>query len=223
MSARAPTSVASPPPDPDRRPTPLPRVGRLLGIVHRLVAYGTALIATLEQGASEHRRFMTFLSFGTQNLALIIARIRCGLRRAAALEARLQRYVARGRDLTVPPLGLPGSRAGQAGARAKAPAGPRALVLVPSVEAIAAQVRRRPLGSVIADICWDLGLARGPMDGGLMDELMRAVVECGIDLGGFFARGGVRPVFGYLEDCLEIPPPGWHARHVVVMGAWQPP
>jgi hypothetical protein len=218
-------------------PATLPRVGRLLGIVHKLVAYGTSLITTLQHGSPAHCRTMAMLAFGTRDLGLIIARIKCGLQRAAALQARLNAYVARGRDLTLPEERRPRAWSTE-GARSAAPkveedAQPPAaaardtvLVLLPSAEEIAEQVRTRPLGTVISDICRDMGLSAGLMDGGLWEELTAAMMECGIDLGGFI-RNSARPVFGdrdeEWQDRPEVWPDAWPDAIGAVDAVARPP
>jgi len=179
----APTPPAATPPDPDR--AALPRVACLLRAVRKLVDYGTALLATLQQRSSAHRCAMAMFTFGTKDLALIIARITCGLQRAAALEERLNRTIARGTDLP-----LPAPRPSAAGPRApraaasKAPPPDRAALLaaLPSAEQIARQVRTQSLSVVITDICRDLGLAPGMMEATIWDALSEAVLECGINL-----------------------------------------
>jgi hypothetical protein len=188
----APTpTVAATPPDPDR--AALPRVACMLRLVRKLVAYGTTLLTALQQGGASHRRTVAVWRFGTKDLALIVARITCGLQRAAALEARLNRYVARGADLPLPsPRPSAARPRPRQAARADAAAPERAALLaaLPSAEEIARQVRTRSLGVVITDICRDLGLTPGAVEAPLWDALMEAVMECGIDLVRFIRGDG---------------------------------
>ena len=225
MSVSATTSVASPAPDPDRAgPDTLPRVGRLLRIVRRLVAYGTNLVATLQQGSSAHRRDMAMIAFGTTDIARIIARIKCGLLRAAGLETRLNGYVKRGRDMEPPAERLSTACMRKAASDDAMPKGTRSEVLadLPSAEEIAAQVRSRPIGTVIGDILRDFGMAPGAMDGALWDELWAAVLDCGIDLTGFL-RKCVRPVFGDYDLQVESALTGWDGKDGAVGVSGQPP
>jgi hypothetical protein len=203
-------SVAAAPPDPDR--AALPRVSRLLRLVRRLVDYGTTLLTALQQGGASPRRAQAMWMFGTKDFALIIARITCGLQRAAALEVRLNRYVARGTDLPLPVVRLraPEPRSCRAAPVADAPVAdaPAAdhaalLAALPSAEEIAQQVRTRSLGVVITDICHDLGLASGMMEATLWDELMAAVLECGIDLVRFI-RDAVEAPIGEDDDADDV-------------------
>jgi hypothetical protein len=141
------------------------RVGGLLGLVRNLISYGTFLAATLRQRGLGNHPAIHGRSFGTTDIALILARIARGLLRAAALEARLHRNAAR---LDSPPRPRPPSSATETPSDPPAPrrrASPRhtdddnaLLAHMPTPEQIAAEVRRRPIGQVIADICWDFGI-----------------------------------------------------------------
>ena len=150
----APTAPASQP----------SRSAGLLSLVRKLVCYGTFLAATLRQhGLGDHPAIQGRL-FGTTNVTLILARIARGLLRAAALEARLQCSAAR-LDAPLRPLA---PRAPAAAAEPRAPhrrarlsdADDDAALLarMPTPEEIAAEVRRKPIGQVIADIVRDLGI-----------------------------------------------------------------
>jgi hypothetical protein len=89
---------------------------------------------------------------------LIVARIARGLHLANALEARVLQRAAHLDS---------GRRPGRARSAARAPGSPVArpvaeaeqpLAHLPTAEQIAAEIRRRPIGAVIADICRDLGI-----------------------------------------------------------------
>ena len=121
---------------------------RVLALVRKLIEYGRELAATVHQRAAADRHF-AISGFGTHDIALVVAMITRGLNRAIALEARIiqlsQRPPARPRP-----------------ARQASPRKPRppaaALGQFPTAEEIATEVRRRPIGAVIADICSDLGI-----------------------------------------------------------------
>ena len=71
------------------------------------------------------------------------------------------------------------------------------LARLPTEEEIAAEVRRRPVGAVIADICRDLGIAPGQLDRAFWDELSRAIAIYGGSLAGFLGDlSGARMVRG---------------------------
>ena len=116
------------------------------------------------------------MRFGTTDLALIVARIARGLQLANALEARV---LQRATQLDV------GRRPGRARSGARASGSPAAppvaeadqpLAHLPTAEQIAAEIRRRPIGAVIADICRDLGIMPSHP---LWRDVQRAMLEHG--------------------------------------------
>jgi hypothetical protein len=90
MSAGAEAPAPTTEPDPHRAGADIPtRIGRVLCLVRKLIDYGKELAATVQQRAAASG-FVPFVRpFGTADLADILARITRGVRRAAALEARL--------------------------------------------------------------------------------------------------------------------------------------
>ena len=158
MSAAPPTpEPAQPDPNPDR-PS---RSAQLLHLLRRVVDYGRELANTLRQRTTVE--FDTAQRFGTRDLALILRRITLGLQRAAALEARITHNAAR---LDQPPASAPRPAATSAARPAALPGRPVAprpaadpnLLQMPTPAEIAADVRRRSIGAVLADICRDLGI-----------------------------------------------------------------
>jgi hypothetical protein len=135
------------------------RTGRLLGLVHMLIDYGRQLAATLQQRTAATNLADVTRHFGTIDIGEILARITRGLLRAAALETRLASRLAREPIAPAAPSApSPGQpRAARPMDRSASPADPRPTRL-PTPEDIAAEVRRRPIGAVIADICRDLGI-----------------------------------------------------------------
>jgi hypothetical protein len=148
-------STAATTPAPTTEPS---RAGRLLDLVRRLIEYGKELATTLRQSSVTTDLAAAMRPFGTRDIALILARITCGLHRADALEARLVRGAARldaePRPRSVPAAAKPAS----APRRQAAPPAGSTLAHLPTPEQIATEVRRRPIGAVIADICRDLGI-----------------------------------------------------------------
>ena len=136
---------------PSSEPT---RSGRLLGLVRKLIDYARQLSTALLERTADLA--CVTRDFGTRDIALILRRIACGLERANALEARIVHGAAR--------LDAGPERAAARSPRTPRPPAPRAekpdprLARLPSREEIAAEVRRRPIGAVIADICRDLGI-----------------------------------------------------------------
>ena len=138
------------------------RAGRLLDLVRKLIDYGKEIAGTLRERASTGLGFDAF-RFGTRDLTLILARITRGLHLATALEERVLQNAAR---LDAEPAASPAPsrhrpRAAQPAAR-RAPEADTLLAHLPTPEQIAAEVRRRPIGAVIAEICHDLGIMPRP-------------------------------------------------------------
>jgi hypothetical protein len=97
MSAAAQPPTPTTNPDPLRGNTAMPAaLGRVLLLVRKLIDYGTQLAGAIQQRAAAPGFALFASPFGTADLAVILARITNGLRRAAALEARLCRRAARG-------------------------------------------------------------------------------------------------------------------------------
>jgi hypothetical protein len=155
---------------PDPRPS---RASGLLGLVRRLIDYGRQLATTFRSNPHP---------FGASDIALILAHITRGLLRAEALEARIIRDAVRLDAEPAPPRA--------ASHRQSSPARPAARptdtvgealvpgldpgICLPTPEQIAAEVRRRPIGAVIADICRDLDIMPNhPLWRELRDAIVR--------------------------------------------------
>jgi hypothetical protein len=175
------------------------RAGRLLGLVRRLIDYGRQLATMLRTNPPP---------FSASDLALIFARITRGLLRAEALEARVIRDTARLDAEPAPPRApshrrSPPARATDAAGEALVPGlGPG--ICLPTPEQIAAEVRRRPIGAVIADICRDLGIMPSHP---LWPELQQLIIRYGGNLANL--------VKGILDRAFPYPaasgPPAWPA------------
>ena len=147
-------------PDPTAQPS---RSGRLLDLVRKLIEHGRELAATIRRRAFTDPDTVR-CCFGTTDIAQILASLSRGLHRANALEAKIVRNAAR-LDATPPsldPLGAASPRKPRtprpaAAAPTADKMDPR-LAHLPTPEQIAAEVRRRSIGAVIADICRDLGI-----------------------------------------------------------------
>ena len=188
-------------------PTTVPsRIGRLLNLVRKLIDYGKELATRLRQHSAAPDLADITRPFGTGDIALILARITCGLQRANALEARLVRNAAR-LDAPPRPRGTPAvARPASALRRQAAPPADPRLAHLPTAEQIAAEVRRRPIGAVIADICRDLGITS-------RHELWRELQFLIIHHGGSYAR----LVIDLLRHMFKPPVPA------AAPAAWLPP
>ena len=176
-------------PQPDRAQAGLPpRIARLFGLVRKLIEYGLELAGAVRQQIAAPAQGRLALVFGTVNTGLILARILLGLRRASALQVRLQQHAAAGADLPPAFSGEPaqGSRHGtpSAGGRIRRPTDEFAFAGMPTTAQLAEEISRRPIGAVLADLCRDFGIVPGYVDDELWKEVSFAIVEFGGSLGG---------------------------------------
>jgi len=162
------------------------RTGRLLGLLRTLIDYGRQLAGTLQQRTAATDTADVTRDFGTFDIGEILARIARGLLRAAALETRLSSRLARQQAAPAAVPSAPSRRQPRATppvdriTRAAADPG---LARLPTPEAIAAEVRRRPVGAVIADICRDFGIVPSNP---LWRELSLVIIENGGNLATLF-------------------------------------
>ena len=131
----------------------------VLRLVRLLIGFGKELADTLRKRGTADNLPWYKVHFGSVDLPLILSRITRGLALAAALEERLERRLAH------PPAPRASTRAPAVRRPRIAPSeGPDIgefggnVVRMPTAAEIAAMVRRRPIGAVLADICRDLGL-----------------------------------------------------------------
>jgi hypothetical protein len=171
----------------------------ILHAVDILLGYGRHLLGTVRQRATTPTFTTIAACFGTANLSTILAHLNRGLLRAAALERVLLARAATGRDITIPtprtrtdePSPAPAS--GQTEPPAAPSATPKAAprlsrptgrddpeFFMPTLEELERQVRRRPLGRTMVDICQDLGVVPGFCTGAFWNHLFE-IIQC---LGG---------------------------------------
>jgi hypothetical protein len=160
-----------------QRPTSPPeRIGALLHVVRILLAYGRHLADTVTVRAMAPSFPAIAACFGTIDLPIILTRLHRGILRAAALEHVLLARAARGRDIAFararigastshPAPTDPTRKAANPLARKPAPQPVRRFRATdptdfhtPSPEELQRQVRRRPLGRTLVDICLDLAV-----------------------------------------------------------------
>ena len=183
---------------------PPSRSGRLLTLVRKLVTYGNQLIASFRQHPpSTNDKPHLLRTFGVADIMVILTRIALGVRRARFLADRIIRATARidTGTLAEPTPAAPHARPGTA-QRSPRPEIDEPeyanetlalLARLPNPDQIAASVRRKPIGAVLADLCRDLGISRGHP---LWDELHAAIIEFGGSL--------VRPVRDRLSRAFPI-------------------
>jgi len=192
---------AAPGPDPAQDPQPdhpgrtVPeRIAALLHTVRILLCFGRHLAETATHRSASTDFNAIAVCFGTGRLGAILAHLRRGILRAVALEHVLLARVASGRDISfvapreraaatpAAPEDAPAAQtaeapdAGKPAARAKRPAGwndPE--LFMPTLEELEAQVRRRPLGRTLVEICLDLAVVPGFCDGSFWTELFDGI------------------------------------------------
>lgn len=165
-------------------PTPTPDTGRAvtgtevpsgiaiaLYVVRFLIAYACHIAAKAEECAVRGDIRPVTLPFD-KSIAIdqLIIRVARGLRRALMVQQMLQQRAATGRDLE-PVARREHPHAGgtrKNGQNQEKPPKPERL---PSEAEIAAELQRRPLGAIVADICADIGIV--PSD--LTDEQWNAL------------------------------------------------
>jgi hypothetical protein len=184
-----------------------------------LIDYGKQLADTVQQRASTPGLAQFARPFGTADLAVILARITNGLRRAAALEARLCRRAARNQDLAPEPFQAPSTHEPRPARQPVAQPeiqpnnriGDPRLANLPTDEEIAAEVRRRPIGAVIVDICGDLGIAPGHLDRAFWDEINHAIMMYGGSLARFLRNLHARLCASRSPAHSDYAEPAWAA------------
>ena len=209
----APTNRADPHQDQRAAGADAPsRTGRLLGLVRKLIDYGKQLASTLQQRTAATNLADVTRNFGAIDIAAIISCITRGLLRAAALEARLDRRLAHEPAAPVAIISAPSRRqprAARAVAQSASAADPSAadprLALLPTPAEIAAQVRRRPVGAVIADICRDLGIVASHP---LWREISMAIIVGGGSLANLVQDIFKRLSTGLLNSLAAAHPAG---------------
>ncbi len=172
------------------------RIAALLHTVRILLGYGRHLAETAPHRAASTDFNAVAACFGTGRLYTILAHLQRGLLRATALEHVLLARAARGRDIdfaapreraiaapaatAVPSAGSPAGQPAEAHAvrkpRRSRPAGwndPE--LFMPTLEELVAQVRRRPLGRTLVEICLDLAVVPGFCTGAFWNELFDSI------------------------------------------------
>ena len=180
--------AASPNPPQDKCDLKFPdtNIELLLHAVHALLIYGRHLLETICQRSTLPTFNAIAANFGTANLSTIIAHLNRGVLRAFALERFLLARAATGKDIDfiqrritwttllpepdpvedIPPE-PPAAVAAPPAPRKRAPRPSRPAgwndpeLFMPTLEELERQVRRRPIGRTIYDICLDLAVVPG--------------------------------------------------------------
>ncbi len=187
------TGPASPPDPPQDHPaTTLPHnISVLLHAVGILLNYGRHLIDTVRQRATAPNFNAIAACFGTGNLATILAHLNRGILRAEALQRMLRARAATGQDIDFverrtrapapqpAPAAEPEQPAAAPPAQRKRASRPAAWddpeLFMPTEQDLDRQVRRRPIGRTIFDICSDLAVVPGFCHSGFWNTLFEAM------------------------------------------------
>jgi hypothetical protein len=182
----------------------------LLCVLRKLIDYGKELALTLQERTASTNLFDIKMRFGRVDVAAIIACITRGLLLAVALEARLISHPVRPEAEPTPARAKsrrkrrPALSAEQAAAEAEA-----RLFRLPTPAQVAAAVRGRPAGSLLVDICRDLGLdCTHP----LWNELRSAIIDNDGNYGTLVTslfKIDRMEVIETAGDDLPPPPAGW--------------
>jgi hypothetical protein len=171
------------------------RIAALLHTVRIMLGFGRHLAETALQRSAGPGFNSIAACFGTGRVYAILAHLQRGILRATALERVLLARAARGQDIAfaVPrergaaaPAGPPGAPSDDAPAEVAAarkveprPSRPVGWndpeLFMPTLEELIAQVRRRPVGRTLVEICLDLavvpGFCAGPFWSTLFDSI----------------------------------------------------
>jgi hypothetical protein len=171
------------------------RIAALLHTVRIMLGFGRHLAETATQRSASPDFNAIAACFGTSRLYAILAHLQRGILRATALERVLLARAARGRDIRFieprergtaspattadPPAAGPLAAAPvtpKVAARRSRPAGSNDPELfMPTLEELEAQVRRRPFGRTLVDICLDLAVVPGFCAGPFWNELFDSI------------------------------------------------
>ena len=175
--------------EPAAQPLPPNNIALLLHAVRILLDYGRHLLDTVRHRATAPNFNAIAACFGTANLSTILAHLNRGILRAAALERMLLARAATGRDIDVVEPPHPRATSHQPAAAdapntaarptprpqpPRHPAPPAGTIpnsSCPPSQDLERQVRRRPLGRTIFDICLDLAVVPGFCTGEFWNEL----------------------------------------------------
>jgi len=208
--------------------SPPERIGALLHVVRVLLAYGRHLADTVTLRATAPSFPAIAACFGTIDLPIILARLHRGILRAAALERVLLARAARGRDIAFACTRIRPDTSHPAPVdptkKAANPLEPKPVPQpvrrsrttdptdfhTPSPEEVQRQVRRRPLGRTLVDICLDLAVVPGLCTGTFWNELFDAMNCYGGSIASLMRERNRREqVFDQEQDRSPAPAFDW--------------
>jgi len=212
------------------------RIALLLHAVRVLLGYGRHLSDTARQRAAAPSFTSVGVCFGTDRLSAILARVQRGILRAMALERVLLERAAAGRDIDIvqrrasppappaepdespadtqaaPPADAQPAEVPPARKPARRPSRPAFWndpeLFLPTLEDFVAEVRRRPIGRTIVDICLDLGVVPAVCTGPFWDELFDIMQFFGGSLATLMRERWAREI-AFEKEQDRRPPGNW--------------
>jgi hypothetical protein len=181
------------------------RIAALLHTVRIMLGFGRHLAATAQHRSASSDFNAIAACFGTGRVCAILAHLQRGLLRATALECVLLQRAAQGRDIDFvapreratatpatpgdPPAGQPAEQTSKMPAAEQPSEMPPAHkappsrppgwndpeLFMPTLEQLEAQVRRRPLGRTLVEICLDLAVVPGLCTGQFWNTLFDSI------------------------------------------------
>jgi hypothetical protein len=210
--------------------SPPERIAALLSVVRILLGYGRHLADTINHRAAAPSFTTIAACFGTIDLPVILGHLHRGILRAAALERLLLARAARGGDVafTRCRIRAQGRKPAAADAdhetanpAARKPA-PRPLrrfphnadadFHTPTLQEIERQVRSRPVGRTIVDICLDLAVVPGFCTGPFWNALFDAMHWYGGSTASVM-REKHRREQAFHREQDKSPAQGWYVSH----------
>jgi hypothetical protein len=158
-----------------------PGIALALYVVRFLISYACHIAAKAEECAVKGDIRPVTLPFG-KAIAIdqLIIRVARGLRRALMMQQMLQQRAATGKDIE-PVARRPHPQAGGSRQGGQDQDKPPKQERLPSEAEIAAELQRRSLGAVVADICHDIGIVPSDLTDEQWDALRWVIQEYGGD------------------------------------------
>ncbi len=169
-------------------------IAALLQLVRILLTHGRRLVETVHAKGDTPQFASIGVTFGTHNLPVVLARIQRGILRLLALEAYLCQRARRGREIPFVEARIPAVPAPK-----PQPVGPKKTPSkrsrpydpdsadIPTMEELAAEVRRTPVGRTIARVCLDLAVVPSFCTGEMGNALLQVLEFYGGSLSKLFA------------------------------------
>lgn len=182
MLDAATLSEPTPTPDQDRaasRKAVPPGIAQVLYVLRFLIDYACHIAAFAEECAVRGDISPVTVRFG-KSIAIeqLIIRVASGLRRALMLQEMLQQRAATGCDIE-PVQRRPSGPSGRSKQDGEDQDKPPKTERLPSAEEIAAELQRKPIGEVVAQICHDIGIVPSDLTQEQWDALQAVIATYG--------------------------------------------